>query len=70
EQKSLKKLQSCINNLAQEHDLIPQLLVRKKELLELFEYHRQAQAFILPKLWQGWRAELLQQPVQDLFNQI
>ncbi|HBD23091.1 MAG TPA: ribonuclease D [Oceanospirillaceae bacterium] len=70
EQKSLKKLQSCINTLAQEHDLIPQLLVRKKELLELFEYHRQSQAFILPKLWQGWRAELLQQPVQDLFNQI
>lgn len=70
EQKSFKKLQSCINYLAQEHGLIPQLLVRKKDLLELYEYHRQAQAFILPKLWQGWRAELLQQPVQDLFNQL
>ena len=54
EQKSYKKLQACVNKLAQEHDLLPQLLARKKELLGLFERHRQAQVFMLPDSWQGW----------------
>ena len=70
EQKSYKNLQSCINNLAQEHDLLPQLLARKKELLALFECHRQEQAFMLPIAWQGWRAELLRQPIHELFKQL
>ncbi|MDP6969756.1 MAG: ribonuclease D [Gammaproteobacteria bacterium] len=70
EQKNYKKLQACINNLAKEHDLLPQILARKKELLALFERHRQAQAFMLPSTWQGWRAELLRQPIHDLFNQL
>jgi len=70
EQKRYKQLQQCANAIADEQDLLPQLLVRKKELLALFERHRKAQAFMLPEAWLGWRAELLRQPMNDLFNQL
>ena len=70
EQKRYKQLQQCANAIAEEHDLLPQLLVRKKELLALFERHRQTQAFMLPEAWLGWRGELLRQPMNDLFNQL
>ena len=70
EQKRYKQLQQCANAIAEEHDLLPQLLVRKKELLAIFECHRKAQAFMLPKAWFGWRGELLRQPMNDLFKQL
>ncbi|MDP6165009.1 MAG: ribonuclease D [Gammaproteobacteria bacterium] len=70
EQKRYKLLQKGVSTLAEEYDLLPQLLARKKELLALFECHRQAQPFKLPVAWQGWREELLYQPMSNIFNEL
>lgn len=70
EQKRYKRLQQCVTAVAEEHDVLPQLLGRKKELLALFERYRQQQAWQLPEVWQGWRAELIEQPMKAAFNQL
>lgn len=70
EQKRYKRLQQCVTAVAEEHNLLPQLLGRKKELLALFERYRQQQPWQLPEVWQGWRAELIEQPIKAVFNQL
>lgn len=70
EKKRYKRLQQCVTAVAEEHDLLPQLLGRKKELLALFERYRQQQAWQLPSAWQGWRSELIEQPMKAVFNQL
>ena len=70
EQKRYKRLQQCVTAVAEEHDILPQLLARKKELLALFERYRQQQAWQLPEVWQGWRAELIEPPMKAVFNQL
>ncbi len=70
EQKRYKRLQQCLTAVAEQHDVLPQLLGRKKELLALFERYRQQQPWQLPEAWQGWRSELIEQPMQQVFNQL
>ena len=70
EQKRYKRLQQCVTTVAEEHDVLPQLLGRKKELLALFERYRQQQPWQLPNLWQGWRSEIIEQPMQEVYNRL
>ena len=70
EQKRYKRLQQCVTSVAEQHDVLPQLLGRKKELLALFECYRQQLPWQLPAEWQGWRSELIEQPMRTVFNQL
>jgi ribonuclease D len=70
EYNQFKRLQHCARNVAKQVRLEPQLLFRKRDLLVLFEGLRQHKPINMPSAWNGWRWQLLQVPITQIYNQL
>lgn len=61
----LKKCQAVVQQKAQELDIAPEMLARKKQLLPLVIEFSKSKAFIWPETLSGWRQTLLESAMRQ-----
>lgn len=60
--KNLKKL---VRRIAEQHNLPPELLVRKRQLEQVLNRAVRGELGMMPEEWRGWREDLVGQPLLD-----
>ena len=65
-----KKMRALINKRAEELDVPPELLARKKPMEKLLRQAYAGQSMKVPDSWQGWRDTIVAQPLVQLLNKL
>jgi len=65
-----KKMRKLVNNMAEELDVPPELLARKKPMESLLRQGYPKGPFNMPKDFQGWREEQVAKPLLSLLNKL
>ena len=70
EQPMYKKLHAMVKQVAQAHNIDTQLLVRKAQLIEVYERTRHGLDYQSHPAWVGWRAQLLDKPIRQVLSEV
>ena len=65
-----KKMRKLVNELAEEMNLPPEILARKKPLEKMLRDGYSTGPYEIPDAWQGWRQTVVAQPLVQLLNQL
>ena len=65
-----KKMRKLINMRAEELDVPPELLARKKPMEKLLRQAYAGQALTIPQSWQGWRETIVAEPLVQLLSKL
>ena len=65
-----KKMRKLVNELAEELDVPPEVLARKKPLEKMLRDGYPNGPFTIPDAWQGWRQTVVAQPLVELLNEL
>ena len=65
-----KKMRALVNERAEELDVPPELLARKKPMEKLLRQAYSGQTLTIPESWQGWRETIVAQPLVQLLKKL
>ncbi len=65
-----KKMRKLVNNLAEEMEVPPEILARKKPLEKMLRQGYPNGPYEIPSAWQGWRQTVVAQPLIELLNKL
>ena len=65
-----KKMRAMVNKRAEDLDVPPELLARKKPMEKLLRQAYAGQTMQVPPSWQGWREAIVAQPLVQLLSKL